>query len=250
MKGKKIIFVAGLSYSGTTLMGSIIARQKNAVSLGEVHAFFSPSRMGHFNLTNIPKNLIPFFKMNNPLDFYDNIFSNTAYNTIVDESKSPFWIRANINRLKDKYECIILWVAKEENILKSSYERRGLDFKLFENKYGQKMNALFSTSQILKVKYPDDFYNLDKVFYKIDIPRTSLDVFVDSDWVSFGNSNTVTSVAKPLNISLLDLPEKKDDASFTFEVETRTTFLLRFIIYCIKIRFFNFILGIRLRLSK
>ena len=45
--GKKIIFIAGTSYSGSTLIDLILSNSSNATSVGEIESIFNPVKIHH-----------------------------------------------------------------------------------------------------------------------------------------------------------------------------------------------------------
>jgi hypothetical protein len=104
---KKVIFVGGTSYSGSTMLDMILSNDEKGYSLGEVIALFRPFK-NHYQeerekifskkdpvwyqiLKNGPNSLYPtlFKEFENKIDFF------------VDSSKNPFWIAKQTKILKE-----------------------------------------------------------------------------------------------------------------------------------------------------
>ena len=104
-KNKKVIFIGGSSYSGSTMLDMMMANSSECFSVGEVHALFRPYRPHHFN---------PSCGCGNPgCDFWEKVHQageNNLYKTIftflpevtfiVDSSKDPWWIKKQTAILK------------------------------------------------------------------------------------------------------------------------------------------------------
>jgi hypothetical protein len=103
---KRVIFIGGSSFSGSTLLGCILGSNPqspfNTFHLGEVHAFFNPQH---------PKYGKPFGALQTggiiwkdidcsvgPENAYYEIFKKSKSNIIIDSSK-------NINWLKIQHDC-------------------------------------------------------------------------------------------------------------------------------------------------
>jgi len=104
-KAKKVIFIGGSSYSGSTMLDMMMANNPDGFSVGEVHALFHPYRPHHFN---------PECGCSNPkCDFwfkvrkegkehlYETIFTLLPdISFIVDSSKNPWWIQKQSDLLE------------------------------------------------------------------------------------------------------------------------------------------------------
>jgi len=104
---KKVIFIGGSSYSGSTMLDMMLANSPEGFSAGEVHALFHPYRPHHFN---------PECGCGNPdCDFwlkvrdageahlYESIFNLLPdVKFIVDSSKNPWWIKKQDKILERK----------------------------------------------------------------------------------------------------------------------------------------------------
>ncbi|MHA1757222.1 MAG: hypothetical protein ACTSVV_10665 [Promethearchaeota archaeon] len=104
---RKVIFIGGTSYSGSTFLDMMIANDPKGFSCGEVYALFNPYKFHHFNpqCNCGDKNCSIWQEVlikgeNNLYETIFNLFPNIEF--IVDSSKSPFWILSQINRLKEK----------------------------------------------------------------------------------------------------------------------------------------------------
>ncbi|HDH57681.1 MAG TPA: hypothetical protein ENF16_03625, partial [Bacteroidetes bacterium] len=127
---KKVIFIGGTSFSGSTFLDMILANDPRGFSCGEVRALFHPWRPHHFNpecgcgdencevwrqvLQNGEKNL------------YETIFSLFDVDFILDSSKDLFWIKKQMRYLgKQNVEVknVLIWKTPLE--LAYSFKKRG-----------------------------------------------------------------------------------------------------------------------------
>ena len=128
---RKVIFVCGTSYSGTTFFDMILANDPVGFSCGEIHALFHPYRPHHFNpecgCGDSDCNLWAEVLKGGKENVYDTIFElmpNIKF--IVDSSKNPFWISYQSGILqKKKYSIknILIWKTPLE--LAHSFDKRG-----------------------------------------------------------------------------------------------------------------------------
>ncbi len=128
---KKVIFIAGTSYSGSTLLDMILANDPNGFSCGEVQALFYPWRPHHKN----PKcgcgdqNCHVWEKVakSGEEKLYDTIFTLfPRVNFIVVSSKDPFWISRQLQRLINsdiETKNVLIWKTPLE--LAHSFNKRG-----------------------------------------------------------------------------------------------------------------------------
>jgi hypothetical protein len=129
---KKIIFIGGASYSGTTILDLILANDKYGFSCGELYKIFLSGReisdlcsCGNSNC-NIWKEVAKIGVKN----VYDYIFAlDSGIKFIVDSSKNPYWIKLqNMNQSK-KYQLINLLIYKDPIESFSSFYKRGIGEK-------------------------------------------------------------------------------------------------------------------------
>ncbi|MEO1033797.1 MAG: hypothetical protein AAFX55_20610 [Bacteroidota bacterium] len=100
---KKVIFVAGSSYSGSTILNLILGNDEKRNALGEIRALFCPKKAHHHKkideLRKDPKWERIFD--GGLKNLYSNLF--TEYPEIdvwIDSSKDPIWISEQIQNLK------------------------------------------------------------------------------------------------------------------------------------------------------
>jgi hypothetical protein len=128
---KKVIFIGGTSYSGSTFFDMMLANSPKGFSCGEVSALFNPYRPHHID---------PLCGCGDPscdiwakaLDageeyLYDYLFERFPHlEFIVDSSKSPLWIERQTNRCREKgidVANILIWKSPEEFF--TSCKKRG-----------------------------------------------------------------------------------------------------------------------------
>lgn len=128
---KKVIFVGGTEYSGSTFFHMILANDPRGLAIGEVHNFFRPSRSYHFNMHcscgERPGELWEKVKRAGETGLYTALFDAfPEIDTIVDSSKAPLWISDQMGHL-DKQgiatQNILIWKTPYE--LAHSYQKRG-----------------------------------------------------------------------------------------------------------------------------
>ncbi len=115
--GKKVIFVGGTSYSGSTLLDLLLANSPNGFSCGEVYALFYPFRKHHINpmcgCGNPQCQIWPKIKKWGPKRLYQSIFDMfPEVDCIVDSSKDPLWIRDRCSELADTdiaVDNVLIW---------------------------------------------------------------------------------------------------------------------------------------------
>ncbi len=119
---KKVIFVGGTSYSGSTFLDMVLANSQDAFSCGEVNALFYPYRRHHLNpecgCGNPACNVWRIVKQGGVKQLYQTIFElYPEINIIVDSSKDPLWIRNRSKDLKEAciaVENVLIWKSPEE----------------------------------------------------------------------------------------------------------------------------------------
>lgn len=131
MTNKKVIFIGGSSYSGSTLLDMILANAPQGFSCGEVHALFHPYRRRHIRFEcgcgDPGCGVWPAVLKHGAQHLYETIFlSFPEVEFIVDSSKDPMWIH---DRTRDlvaagvEVKNILIWKTPEEFF--DSREKRG-----------------------------------------------------------------------------------------------------------------------------
>jgi len=129
---KKVIFIGGTAYSGSTFFDMILANDPNGFSCGEVYALFRPHRPHHINPEcgcgqkgcTIWKTVLE----NGEKYLYQtilNLFTEKVF--IVDSSKNPFWFYFQMNLLKKsdiESKNILIWKTPLETAY--SFHKRNI----------------------------------------------------------------------------------------------------------------------------
>lgn len=131
---KKVIFIGGSSYSGTTMLDMILSNDPEGFSCGEIHALFYPYRKHHKKPTcgcgdsncMIWENI----KKQGVKNCYRAIFQLFPQITfIIDSSKNPLWIKYQMKQLQQQnisYKNILIW-KHPLDIAASHYKRNQID---------------------------------------------------------------------------------------------------------------------------
>jgi hypothetical protein len=131
VKKKKVIFIGGTAYSGSTFFDLILSNDPAGFSCGEVKALFNSSQLYHLNplcgcgskSCNLWQQVLKGGRKN----LYSTIFNlSPDVEFIVDSSKEPYWIRSQTKNLIAKgIECkhILIWKTPLE--FAHSYKKRG-----------------------------------------------------------------------------------------------------------------------------
>lgn len=129
---RKVVFIGGSSYSGTTFIDLMLANSPDGFSCGEVNQMFYPYRQHHFNIMcgcgDARCALWHEVKRAGSDNLYDTIFRlfpNVSY--IVDSSKDPLWIQGqtkNLTRSGITVENLLIWKTPQEYYY--SCAKRGL----------------------------------------------------------------------------------------------------------------------------
>lgn len=130
-KDRKVIFVGGTAFSGSTLLDMMLANDPQGFSCGEVHALFRPYRPHHFGAEcgcgDETCNLWGQIKKTGERHLYRAIFERfPGVRVIVDSSKNPFWIRTQSARLAHDgigSRHVLIWKSPAE--IRMSYRKRG-----------------------------------------------------------------------------------------------------------------------------
>lgn len=128
---KKVIFVGGTEYSGSTFFHMILANDPHGLAIGEVHNFFRPSRPYHFQMHcscgEQPGKLWLDVKNEGETRLYAALFDAfPEVDYIVDSSKNPLWIHDQMQHLERQgiaTQNILIWKTPYE--LAHSFQKRG-----------------------------------------------------------------------------------------------------------------------------
>lgn len=168
---KKVIFVGGASYCGSTFFDMILANDPKGFSCGEVSALFWPFRKSHieFRRKIDEKNKVWSDIIENGEEkIYQTIFSmfpNVDY--VVDSSKNPLWIKRQMEYLKNtsiRTKSIVIWKTPIEAAASFDKRMRIDDFEKVWTNY----HRLFFTvvNEFKAVKYRE-FVEQKKMLNKI-----------------------------------------------------------------------------------
>ena len=128
---KRVIFVGGTEFSGSTFFHMILANDPRGFAIGEAHNFLRPSQPHHFDMRcscgETPCAVWQEVKSAGEEHLYQTIFDRFPdIEFIVDSSKNPFWIRsqtANLSRQGINTQNILMWKTPYE--FAHSYHKRG-----------------------------------------------------------------------------------------------------------------------------
>jgi len=129
-KNKKVIFIGGSSYSGSTMLDMMMANSVDSFSAGEVYALFRPFRPHHFNpkcgCSKIDCDFWLKVRQAGENNLYDTIFKLLPeLSLIVDSSKNPWWIKQQTRLLLEKdIEVYNLLIWKEPALFAHSMHKR------------------------------------------------------------------------------------------------------------------------------
>lgn len=126
MDNKRIIFIAGTSYSGSTLLDLIFSNDSKATSVGEIESIFNPVKKHHLaKIREVKKD--PFWAPiynSGSAELYQNLHELLGVELIVDSSKNPAWIRYHIDRMPHDVSYNVVLVYKSLPDIKHSFEKR------------------------------------------------------------------------------------------------------------------------------
>lgn len=209
VSNKKVIFIGGTSRSGSTLLDKIIANNKQAISLGEIHALFQPTRLHHFRLIQeLLQNDKKWKKIlkGGRKHLYPNLISlYPEIDIFVDSSKDPFWIYYHSKILRDlNIEVKNVLIFKKIDELADSFVKRNIYYK-WAPFYIQYHKKYFS---IIKEFYLISYYNLintkstlEDLCGYIKIPYTSeMRKYWCSESLTFFGSKTVEKKENKINL--------------------------------------------------
>lgn len=147
---KKVLFIGGSSYSGSTMLDMMLSNAPLGFSIGEVQALFRPYRPHHFH----PKcgcgdeNCQIWKKIREKGEgaLYQTVFSQFEnVNYIVDSSKNPHWIKKQTDHLvRQGYDVYNILIWKEPADFCASMRKRNRKgcIKAWKNYYRLYMSLI------------------------------------------------------------------------------------------------------------
>lgn len=128
---KKVVFVQGTAFSGSTFFHLMLANDPHGFACGEVHGLFRPHKNSHVERECVcgynPCRTWPKILEKGEAHLYQSIFAlHPETEFIVESSKQPFWIRAqneNLRRQNVAFHNILIWKTPLD--FASSKQRRG-----------------------------------------------------------------------------------------------------------------------------
>ncbi|WP_419662168.1 hypothetical protein [Desulfosarcina variabilis] len=197
---KKVIFIGGVSYSGTTLFDMILANDVTGFSCGELSSLFYKRREHHQQYEcgcgssecKIWKNVIT----NGKSKIYDTLFKIFPnVNFIVDSSKDPIWINEQMDILRKsdiQSKNILIYKTPIESAY--SFQKRGR-FKIFEPSWINYHRLYFTLiKDFFTIKYADLVSKEDllpKICDSLEIPyfESKLKYWEKTHHTLFGNTS-------------------------------------------------------------
>ena len=176
---KKVIFVGGTSFSGSTFFHMTLANDPKGFAVGESRWLFNPHRSYHVNRLcgcgDENCQVWPQVYKNGSDRLFDSIFDQfPEVEFIVDSSKNPFWIAKQMDILQKRgieTENIIIWKTPLEFANSSKKRNR---FENWDSEWINYHRLYFSLIQNWKgVKYYDlvnDEATLKKACAYLGIP--------------------------------------------------------------------------------
>lgn len=166
---KKVIFVGGTQYSGTTFFHMILANDPHGYACGEVQSLLTPTKQNHLHLTcacgEDPCPHWQLVKERGATHWVDVIFDNhPEVRFIVASSKNPIWIKEQTQLLKKKgidVQNVLIWKSPAE--FGQTMKRRGF-FNLWERSFVN-YHRLYATliDEWRAVRYKDFVENQEEV---------------------------------------------------------------------------------------
>lgn len=119
---KKVIFIGGSSYSGSTMLDMMLANQQRGFSVGEIFALFRPFRPHHFDPEcGCGDSRCCFWnrvKAQGEDRVYTTVFEMLPeVSVIVDSSKNPWWIShqtRNLSTTDIEVSNVLIWKSPVE----------------------------------------------------------------------------------------------------------------------------------------
>lgn len=176
---KKVIFVGGTAYSGSTFLDMTLGNDSRGFSVGEVNYLYNPVFPHHgtpvCGCGNTQCRFWDGFRDIQPTKLYEEIFHRLPnIEFIVDSSKNPHWIRRQSASLKRSgIECkhILIWKTPTE--LADSFKKRGrfMDWKRsWINYHRTYIAATGDWSSVMYQKYLQSSTALEHICKSVGIP--------------------------------------------------------------------------------
>ena len=132
---KKVTFIGGSSYSGSTVLDLMLSNDTGAFSCGELYALFRPTLPHHINprcgCGNQSCHIWSNIKKLGEKHVYQNLFNlYPNVEMLVDSSKSPIWLLDQIHNLSNHEIQIynfLIWKSPEEYAF-SCFKRNRLKY--------------------------------------------------------------------------------------------------------------------------
>lgn len=198
---KKVIFIGGSPYSGSTMLDMMLSGGSLGFSVGEVVALFHPYRSHHINpqcgCGSSDCDFWQQIKTKGAANFYEEIFNRypqTHY--IVDSSKEPSWIASQAKMLKRKgIDALHVLIWKSPLEFASSRLKRGKienwerDWSDYHEQYSSLVDNWFSIKYSDLAKKPKE--SLEKLCQdlEIDYIEGSEEYWKHTHHTLFGNSS-------------------------------------------------------------
>lgn len=119
MTKRKIVYVLGADFSGTTLLDLMLGSSPDAASVGELAAFVQPTAPGHRNPVCSCHRNCGLWKSGslNKTAPYENLFEFHKTNTLIDSSKHVPWLISQSKKAK-KYNLeisiVLIWKTADD----------------------------------------------------------------------------------------------------------------------------------------
>lgn len=176
---KKVIFIGGTAYSGTTFFQMILANDPGGFAVGEAHDFFRPTKDYHYDMMcscgDKDCSVWAMARVAGENSFYKSLFdANPEIDFIIDTSKHPSWIKEQSALLAEQGIAVynvLMWKSPEE--LAKSFQKRG-DLNAWERSWVSYHRHYFTSIDTwASIKYREFVMNrsaLAAVCEYLDIP--------------------------------------------------------------------------------
>jgi hypothetical protein len=220
VKKKKVIFIGGTAFSGSTFFDLILSNDPAGFSCGEVRALFNPSQPYHLNplcgCGSKSCNLWQQVLTGGIKNLYTNIFNlSPCVEFIVDSSKDPYWLRSQTKNLIAKgIACkhILIWKSPLE--FAHSCKKRGkIDWhKAWINYHRMYLTAIKNWRSVKYSELANNPTTLRKICSYLKIPyfSTKPNYWDKSHHILFGNESAKIHL-QPKSTLHGKMLEKKND---------------------------------------
>ena len=160
---KKVIFIAGTSYSGSSMLDMMLGSSDSSFSAGEVRALFHPSKKHQIlppcGCGDIQCDIWKKIKKDGADRLYAKIFDMFEnVDTIIDSSKNYFWIAKQRKMLKDQKimsAILLIWKYPEEFALSRLKRRQFENWEKAWLEYHKMFFSIYKNSNIRAICYRD-----------------------------------------------------------------------------------------------